>query len=72
MTGFAVPVGVQPACLICGDDKAVRMGLMRFREAAPDGSVYSSGWRCIDHLACRDRFAAANPKDRWPLEDHRG
>lgn len=71
MTGFTVPVGVQPACLICGDDRAVRMGLMRFREAAPDGTVYSSGWRCIDHRECRARFESANPKDRWPLEDAR-
>ena len=67
MTGFDVPVGTAPICLICGDDRAVRMGLMRYRD--PSQPRYSSGWRCIDHRACRDRFHAANPGDRYPLED---
>lgn len=71
MTGFIIPAGIQPVCLVCGDDRSVRMGLMRYREALPDGSVYASGWRCIDHQACRDRFEAANPRDRYPLEETR-
>jgi hypothetical protein len=58
-----------PACLVCGHDRDIRMGLMRFRERASDGSVYASGWRCIDHDACRLRFTQANPKERYPLED---
>lgn len=70
-TGWTVPPVATVACLICGDATAVRMGLMRFRDALPDGSVYASGWRCIDHAACRDRFERDNPKERYPLEDAR-
>lgn len=70
MTGFDVPVGIAPVCLVCGDDRAVRMGLMRYRDADENGQVFASGWRCIDHRACRDRYEAATG-ERYPLEDAR-
>lgn len=67
--GFAIPVGVRPACLVCGDERSVRMGLMRHREPDAQGGRYSSGWRCVDHAACRSRFEAAFPGEPWPLEE---
>lgn len=68
--GFQIPVGVRPACLICGDERDVRIGLMRYREPF-EGRTYEHGWRCRDHAACRDRFEAANPGVDFPLDETR-
>lgn len=68
-TGFDIPVGVRPACLLCGSDDAIRMGLMRYRDRDARGGVFASGWRCTDHAACRRRFEERSPGERWPLED---
>ena len=69
--GFQIPVGIRPACLVCGDEADIRMGLMRFTQADENGHHYSNGWRCRDHEACRRRFADANPGQDFPLDETR-
>lgn len=69
--GFSIPIGARPACLICGDEANVRMGLMKYREPDENGGHYANGWRCRDHIACRDRFHAQEPGQPFPLDETR-
>lgn len=69
--GWAIGSPARPACLICGDDRDVRMGMMRYREPDDEGNRYASGWRCRDHDACRARFEAVDPRATFPLDEAR-
>lgn len=69
--GFQIPLGTRPACLVCGDERDIRMGLMRFREPDENGHHYGNGWRCRDHDACAERWRLANPGQPFELDESR-
>lgn len=69
--GFQFSIGTRPTCLICGDERDVRMGMMRFVDLDENGHQYANGWRCRDHGACRGRFESDNPGRAFPLDETR-
>lgn len=51
-------------CLICGDGRDTRFALVRWKTGQPE---YTSGPRCRDRAACRERVEAAG--ETWDVAD---
>jgi hypothetical protein len=57
----------RPACVICGDGRDTRFGLVRYLGSTT--AEYAYGPRCVDRDACRTRTKTNG--DEYPEDYHR-